>query len=96
MVARKTKSGGNAFADLDELQEKTVVKQTKADEIAGKNGTKKQPKASAEETGSEQEKSVMLGVRMTPEEKIRLQIYCAKRRITLERAIRDFIAGLEE
>lgn len=101
MAARKSKGGGNAFAnaDLDELQKRTAKKQSKASEIAAetpsakKKNSKKQAKASVEEP--EPEKSVMLGVRITPDEKMRLQIYCAKNRMTQERVIREFINGLE-
>lgn len=103
MTSRKTKSAENTFANLDEIQERTAEKQSKASEMAGKTSstskkksTKKQPEPALATAESETEKSVMLGVRVTPDEKMRLQIYCARNRITQERAIRDFISGLEE
>lgn len=77
----------------------SAKKQSKTKEIAAENppakkkNAKKQSKVSVEE--AEPEKSVMLGVRITPDEKMRLQIYCAKNRMTQERVIRDFINGLE-
>lgn len=100
-MPRKTKSGENAFAELDKLQESTDQKQTKADAMAEKtpeapkkkSTRKKKAEAIVEE--AKPDKTVMLGVRVTPDEKMRLQIYCAKNRVTQERVIRDFISGLE-